>query len=56
MTPCPQTVETWARALCKVWGADPDQLIGNPQNPRWMSFTSYARMAIEAKAMVEAES
>lgn len=56
MTPCTATVEQWARALSRAWGADPDELIGFPKNPRWMSFTGYARLAIEAKAMVEAGS
>lgn len=54
MTPTTKEVEMWARALCRAWGAKPDELIGNPPNPRWMSFTGYARMAIEAKALVEA--
>jgi len=53
--PNPATVEKWARALCRAYGADPDELIGFPKNPRWMSFTSYARMAIEAGAMLEAQ-
>lgn len=56
MTPCTATVEKWSRALCKAFGSDPDTVIGNPPNPRWMSFTNYARMAVEAKAMVEAGS
>lgn len=46
-------VERWARALCKAWGTDPDEVIGFPKNPRWMSFTNYARMAIEAREIVE---
>ena len=49
----PDNVERWARALCKAWGADPDQEIGSPKLPRWMSFTSYARLAIEAREIVE---
>jgi hypothetical protein len=48
-----ENVERWARALCKAWGADADELIGFPKNPRWMSFTSYARLAIEAREIVE---
>lgn len=49
----PDNVERWARALCKAWGADPDQEIGFPKAARWLSFASYARMAIEAQAIVE---
>lgn len=54
MAPSRDTVEKWARALCVAYGVDPDQIIGNPPNPRWMSFTSYARMAIQAREIVEA--
>ena len=36
----PENVERWARALCKAWGADPDQEIGFPKAARWLSFAS----------------
>lgn len=54
MTPCAAAVEQWARAICKAFGSDPDAVIGNPPNPRWLSFAGYARLAIEAKALIEA--
>lgn len=52
----PDNVERWARALCRAWGAKPDEMIGNPPNPRWMSFSNYARLAIEARDIVEGAS
>lgn len=46
--PVDPLVIEWARALCTDFGAKPDELIGEPQYPRWRAWVGYAENASRA--------
>lgn len=46
--PVDPLVIEWARALCTALGAKPDELIGEPQYPRWRAWVGYAENASRA--------